>query len=116
MKKTLISTLILALFSGCAATGAVQTGPASYMATGGSTPFTIDTNGGGATISAIKIGTKQCENIGKNFVLKNTTINKIGAGAQANINFICVDSNDVDYVRPNISPVTKPSIIINNNN
>lgn len=116
MKKLLLILSTSLLFIGCAATGVVQTGPESYMATANSTPFTMDTNGGGATINAIKLGTKQCNAVGRQFILKNTSINKIGAGAQANINFICVDSNDRDYARPNITPINQsPAIVINNN-
>ncbi|WP_457970640.1 hypothetical protein [Acinetobacter calcoaceticus] len=116
MNRILIMAILLTIISGCAATGVVQTGPESYMATANSTPFTMDTNGGGATINAIKLGTKQCNTNGKQFILKNSSINKIGAGAQANINFICVDSNDRDYTRPNITPVNQsPAIVINNN-
>lgn len=115
MKKILAIFITFAL-TGCMSSGVVKTGRDSYMATGNSTPFTIDTGGGGATANAIKLGTKQCDSLGKQFVLQNTTTRPIGAGAQANINFVCVDTNDNDYVRPNITPVQQqaPTVVINN--
>ncbi|WP_336939375.1 hypothetical protein [Acinetobacter modestus] len=115
MKKILAIFITVAL-TGCMSSGVVKTGRDSYMATGNSTPFTIDTGGGGATANAIKLGTKQCDSLGKQFVLQNTTTRPIGAGAQANINFVCVDTNDSDYVRPNITPVPQqaPTVVINN--
>lgn len=116
MKYIFFPSFAFLFLSGCVATGVVQTGPDSYMATGKSTPFTIDTHGGGATMNAIKLGTAHCQGLGKQFVLQNTTSSQIGAGAQSNINFVCVDSTDKDYVRPRITPkANNPAIVINNN-
>lgn len=115
MRYAFILTALVLVLSGCVATGVAQTGPDSYMATGRSTLFTIDTHGGGATMNAIKLGTAHCASIGKRFVLQNTSTSQIGAGAQSNINFVCVDSTDKDYVRPKIKPSNRSPVVIINN-
>ena len=117
--KPRLTILSLALLCGCTTSGFVQTGPDSFMARAHSTLFTIDPAGAGAIANATEIGAKHCTDLGKYLVVSNTQISRIGAGAQAIVNFVCVDKNDKDYVRPKIqpmSPESTPTIIINNKN
>jgi hypothetical protein len=113
-RLTLLSTVLLC---GCTTSGFVQTGPDSFMARAHSTLFTIDPGGAGAIANATEIGAKHCTDLGKYIVVNNTQISRIGAGAQAIVNFECVDKSDKDYVRPKIQPMSpdgSPAIIINN--
>lgn len=103
--------------AGCTSSGVIPTGPDSFMARAHSTPFTIDTGGGGAMANAIGLASKHCIELGKHHVINNTQIAPIGAGAQAIINFECVDKSDRDYVRPKLTPMVpnnSPTVIINN--
>ena len=106
------------LLTGCTTSGVIPTGPDSFMARAHSTPFTIDTGGGGAIANAIVLANKHCISLGKHHVISNTQITPVGAGAQAIVNFECVDKSDRDYVRPKLSPMlpnnNSPTIIINN--
>jgi hypothetical protein len=108
----------LTFLAGCTTSGVIQTGPDSFMARAHSTLFTIDTGGGGAIANAIELAGKHCTKLGKYHVLGSTQIAPVGAGAQAIVNFECVDKTDRDYVRPKLSPMipnNAPTIIINNN-
>ena len=116
--KARLYFLNILLLCGCTTSGVVQTGSDSFMARAHSTLFTIDTGGAGAIANATEIGAKHCADLRKYLVVSNTQISKVGAGAQAIVNFECVDKNDKDYVRPKLQPVSpnnSPAIIINNN-
>lgn len=107
------------LATGCTSSGVVQTGPDSYMARAHSTLFTIDPAGGGAIANAAELATEHCSKMGKYHVVRNTQISRVGAGAQAIVNYECVDKNDRDYIRPKIQPLfpnvdSGPTVIINN--
>jgi hypothetical protein len=108
----------IVLLAGCTTSGVIPTGPDSFMARAHSTLFTIDTGGGGAMANAIGLASKHCIELGKHHVISNTQIAPVGAGAQAIVNFECVDKSDRDYVRPKLSPMmpnnNSPTIIINN--
>ena len=107
----------IVLLAGCTTSGVIPTGPDSFMARAHSTLFTIDTGGGGAMANAIELASKYCTGLGKYHVVNNTQISPVGAGAQAIVNFECVDKSDRDYVRPKLSPMmpkNSPTIIINN--
>lgn len=115
MRYFLISCMVI-LVTGCTTSGVVQTGPDSFMARAHSTAFTIDPAGGGAIANATELAGKKCISLGKYLVVGSTQTVPIGAGAQAIVNFECVDKSDQDYVRPNIRPMvpgTAPSVIIN---
>jgi S1-C subfamily serine protease len=104
MRKIIILVSAAAL-SGCLTSGVIQTGPDSYMAREHSTAFSIDPGGGGAIANATKLAGEHCTKLAKYLVVRNTNITRIGAGAQAIVNFECLDSEDRDYVRPKLTPV-----------
>ncbi|MGZ8217617.1 hypothetical protein [Methylomagnum sp.] len=117
MKLLFVIFISVGLLSGCTTSGVVQTGPDSFMARAHSTLFTIDPGGGGAIANAIQLATEYCSKLGKYQVTQSTQTAPIGAGAQAIVNFECVDKTDKDYKRPNIKPMipgTSPTVIINN--
>ena len=116
MKK--ICFLVVAILSGCTTSGIVQTGPDSYMAREHSTAFTIDTGGAGAIANATELAGKHCTKMGKYLVVQGTQVAPVGAGAQAIVNFECLEKQDKDYVRPKLQPHSAPNttqtVIINN--
>ena len=113
--KVFITLGFLVLLSGCFTSGVVQTGPDSFMARAHSTVFTIDPAGGGAIANATELAAEHCTKLGKHLVVGSCTTSRIGAGAQAIVNFECVDKSDPDYARPKLSPVgNAPKVIINN--
>lgn len=103
--KTFVALSFIALLSGCTTTGIIKTGPDSFMARAHSTAFTIDPAGGGAIANAIELAGEHCTKLGKYLVIGSTQTSPIGAGAQALVNFECVDKDDNDYERPKIRPV-----------
>lgn len=112
--KSFIPLCFIALLLGCTTSGVVQTGPDSFMARAHSTLLTIDPAGGGAIANAIELAVEHCTKLGKYQVIGSTQTSPIGAGAQAIVNFECVDKTDKDYARPKIRPIGTPTVIINN--
>jgi hypothetical protein len=115
--KMFVALSFVVLLSGCFSSGVVQTGPDSFMARAHSTAFTIDPAGGGAIANAIELAGEHCAKLGKYLVVGSTQVSPIGAGAQALVNFECVDKSDKDYTRTNLRPVvpgSAPAAIINN--
>jgi hypothetical protein len=110
--KVFIPIFFLFIIAGCTSSGIVQTGPDSYMAREHSTLFSIDPGGGGAIANAITLATKHCATMGKYLIVGNTQTTPIGAGAQAIVNFECVNKNDRDYVRPKLQKAPDTSIVI----
>ena len=116
MKKFIMLTGVVALF-GCTTSGVVQTGPDSYMAREHSTAFTIDPGGAGAIANATELAAEHCSKMGKYLVVQGTQTTRVGAGAQAIVNFECLEKKDKDYVRPKLqssSPNSGQTVIINN--
>jgi len=107
--------LFLVMLTGCMPSGVIQTGPDSFMTRAHSTLFTIDPAGGGAIANATELAAKHCASLGKHLVMGGYQTSKIGAGAQALVNFECLDEGDRDYVRPKIRNNSGHSITINNN-
>lgn len=117
--KTQTLIMIFAvLLQGCMTSGVVKTGPDSYMARANSTAFSIDPAGGDAIANATIQANEHCAKMNKHMVSGSITTTRIGAGAQALLNFECVDSTDKDYRRPNIQPIVPftnnaPTVVIN---
>jgi hypothetical protein len=117
--KSLIALSYIIVLSGCVSSGVVQTGPDSFMARAHSTLFSIDPGGGGAIANATELAGEYCTKLGKYLVVENYQTTGLGAGAQAILNFECVEKSDRDYSRPKIRPIvpgTAPTVIINNQN
>lgn len=117
--KSFFTLGFIVILSGCTTSGIVQTGPDSFMARAHSTVFTIDPGGGGAIANATELAGEHCTKLGKYLVVGSSETARIGAGAQAIVNFECLDKSDRDYSRPKIRPMvpgTAPAVIINNQN